>query len=41
MAGQEVEARPATIWRLRDRQLLSADFYDSRLDALDALGLVE
>ena len=41
MAGQEVEARPATIWRLRDRRLLSADFYDSRLDALDALGLVE
>jgi hypothetical protein len=41
MAGQEVQARPATIWRLHDRRLLSADFYDSRLDAVEALGLLE
>ena len=41
MAGHEVQARPATIWRVHDRRLVSADLYDSRLDALEALGLIE
>ena len=41
LAGQPVEARPATIWRLHDRRLVSADFYESRLDAFEAVGLLE
>lgn len=41
VAGQEVKARPATIWRFQDGRLLNADFYDSRLDAVEALGLFE
>jgi hypothetical protein len=41
VAGQEVEVRPATIWRLQDRRLLSADFYESRFDACEALGMLE
>jgi hypothetical protein len=40
-AGREVEARPATIWRLHDRRLLSAAFYESQLDAFEALGLLD